>query len=187
MKLIDYKLESDEVLLLELNCSVNTSTNKATGTLAALTNRNIILVFKGIFGGIKEIKKYSLGDVNMFQDRAAITLNEKLLDNSTIDINLKRDRLHISYTSEEKKSGKEFVQQLSKMITGDENRFNQTSFKGMTAIADSLKGTIGVFKKSVSRYSNKKIVIDCRGCGASLTTVKGKIVYCPYCDTPNQS
>ena len=183
--MIDYNLEANEVLLVELRCNAETNSNRAISHDVALTNNNIILVYKGTFGKVKEIRKYPLYDVNIFDGRAAIIFNEKLLDSSIINITMKTDRIQIRFAPEEKKKGREFANQLNKLVSNEDENIAQSSIPGMRAVADSVKGTIDVFKNSFG-IKPKKLVVRCSGCGVNIAGEKGKIVYCQYCGVPNQ-
>lgn len=182
--MIDYQLESDEVLLLELNANVETSFSKSDAREIALTNKHIIIPFRGFFDKVKELKKIPIRAVNVYQGNAAITINERIMDSTVIDINLTNGRIQIRAT-ENKKKCRELVNQINQLLCGTEYTFATSSFPGMEGVADALKGTIDVFKKSFGVMPQTRIV-NCSSCSAQITGEKGKVIYCQYCGIPNQ-
>ena len=180
----DYQLESDEVLLMELEASVETSFSKSKAHEIALTNRHIVIPYKGFFDKLKEIKKIPLSSINIFQGKVAIAISEKLLEDTEMDINLKNGRLHIT-VSEDKKKCHPFVNQINNLVCGADYEFESHAIPGMEGMADALKGTVDAFKKSFG-FGPQKQISNCVSCNAQIAGEKGQVVYCRYCGSANR-
>lgn len=183
--MIDYKLDIDEVLLVELITGAETKEFRYKRYNIALTNKNIIFVSTGLFGKAKDNKKYPISDVKQYEGKAAIAYTEKMLDDSVIDISLINNRIKITVFHEDKKVARDFVNQLNKLVTGSDDKLTQKTIPGIEGLAESVKGSIDVVKKTFG-IKPKQVVAKCSGCGVSITGDAGSIINCPYCGNANQ-
>ena len=177
----NYDLQFDEVIMHEGRYTIETSDRKGKGSQdIAITNKNIIILIKGFFGGVKEIKKYPISSVKQFDGKAALRFDEKLLDGGTLSISLMNCEMRISFAQEEKKAGKDIANTINKLVTGSDENIIQNTVPGMDVIADTLKGTFEVFKKTFSTPQGKKTIV-CSGCNADVVGTVGSVITCQYC------
>ncbi len=67
-----YKLDENEAVILQAN-NVFNGLNRVT---LILTNKNLIQVNKGIFGGDKESEKYPLKDLKIYNGKANVLIGK---------------------------------------------------------------------------------------------------------------
>ena len=177
----NYDLQFDEVLIHEGRYTVETSDRKGKGPQdIAITNKNIIILVKGLFGGVKEIRKYPISSVKQFDGKAALRFDEKILEGGTLTISLTNCEMRFSFSQENKKYGRDIANTINKLVTGSEENIVQSAVPGMDIIADTLKGTLDVFKKSFSTPAGKKSIV-CPGCNADIVGTVGSVISCQYC------
>ncbi len=166
-----------------------------TGELV-LTNTDIIFVTKGSFGGIKDITRYPLSQIKMYNGEPQVMVgrDSKSLQ-ITIDIYLLNGQESFTlYNSVSKKEAVKFRNAVYKHLTGYEPEDEPNSnivgaIPGAAFVADTLKGTVDVFKNSFGIKSkgasneNEQVTKKCLSCSAPLSGRRGQRVKCKYCDT----
>ena len=181
----DYRLDADEVLLVECE-NVSPIGNKlfnTNGTLA-LTNKNVLFVTFTIFGKVKNIEKWSLSNIKVFNDMAQARLETKFGESPELTIYYKNDQR--GYTMYENSKAKEFVNQLNKLVTGKEmNVTNSGLASGAAILGQTLRETANAFKTAfgIKEKEPEKTLMVCPGCAATVTGIKGSITKCEYCGT----
>lgn len=181
----NYHLEPDEAVLIECE---NTTLEEgklinASGTLV-LTSQNLIWLTKGIFGKTKNIQKYPLTDVKIFNNEAQVKLDEKIGEYPLLSIFFKTSQLRFRLM--ERQKARELFNNVHKLVTGSEKDLVSVgAIPGVEFIANAVKDTASVFLKSFGIIAKQPepVTTRCENCGAPISGLSDQVVKCPYCDT----
>lgn len=181
--MLDYGLESNEVVLVECEKAVPRENNffNTEGVLV-LTNKNILWVTTNFFGKVKDIIKHPLSDIKIYDGKAQVKLEEKFGEEPVLSLYYKNGQ--ISYRMYEKANVKDFVNQLNKTVTGsDEDIVVKGAIPGVAFVGETIKGTADAFKSAFGIKPKKaeQAAIQCTYCGAKISGIKGTVVKCEYC------
>lgn len=148
-----------------------------------LTNQNVIWATKTMFGRTKEIQKYLISSVKIYDNKAQVQIEEKIGESTLLTIHFQYQ--YIRFSIDEKVKAREFVNNLNKIATGiDNDIIAKHVIPGAAFIGETLKGTVLTFKNAIK--SHKNISQSCNAYGASISGIKGQIVKCPYCNSENK-
>ena len=180
-------LDSDEVILLKRERILCSSSSYSDDLI--LTNKNIYCISKGMFGKIKNIFRYPLDEIKIYNGEPQAKIEKAKSGYPALEIYL------IDGTSAEfifptltTKEIKNWINEICKVITGHPSTQSSSlnALPGTEMVAETIKGTIDTFKSAFGfstepekQQSTKK----CPSCSAKLIGYKGQIVHCQYCDT----
>jgi hypothetical protein len=170
-----------------------------------LTNLNFVWTSVVFFGFRKEIHKYPLDQIKVFNGRTQVFLGEHSGNKSPI--------LEVYFTSgqvesfgfqvSEKEAKKEiwkWIKAINVAVTGNElddeeevkpddsllGRFREIGTELKEAFFGPSKGERSTKPDIAKSVTPEKVDIKCNICGAPISGLKGKIVQCPYCDADHQ-
>lgn len=196
LNMVNYNLDHSESILIQSTgvlCERGGLMTAYTDELI-LTNLNVIHVSKGIFGNVKRVQKYPLNQVKIINGEAQALIGKSTNGKANLQIYLLNGQVAFSFQSLGKKEILKYVNEISKVLTGKESSrnivANQFAIPGAEVVADTLKGTIDVFKGTFGIISKNKASDEpvkatqkCIGCMSPLTGTKGLSITCNYCDT----
>lgn len=147
-----------------------------------LTNKNLILVKKGLFGDTEEVVKYPLSDIRVVNGEVQAKLGRP--DNMTYTLDVYFNKGMESFRFEWESDAQKWADKVTEVITGVKVQRDEYAWVGETlAMADSVNSTIRNLKKTFGIRSDEQVSIKCPSCGATLTGTEGETVKCPYCGT----
>lgn len=177
--------DSDEVVILKNERVMYSNSMAGYKDTLILTNKRIIYVKKGIFGGDKEIKSYLLSSIKIYKERAQVMLSR------TDDFKNKLEIFFISenviFGFENKKDVILWIKKINELTTGkelsDEEIDDSDPFKdGMKKVAKTLKDTIDIYRDTFGiKKKEEHVSCKCENCGAALFGIKGENIKCTYC------
>lgn len=183
--MINYNLNPDEAVIVECK-DVLLNNGKFVNTRGdlVLTSQNLIWVTKNMFGKVKNLEKYSIANVKVYDNKAQVKAEEKIGTPTKLSIFFVDSQM--TFDVAEKKKARDLVNSINKLVTGMEDEIiAKSAIPGTAFVAETLKGTIGTFKNAmgIKAKDPEKVSQECPGCGASLSGIKGQAVKCPYCDS----
>lgn len=168
-----------------------------------LTNLQIILVSKGVFGNVKNIEYFPLSQLKVFNNQAQVFVGKKSNGTTILDIYFFNGEE--SFGFESKKRARLWVESINNLMTGQSvnidslGKNTSSQFDGITEqlsdtavqvkeqlglVGDSFKSAFGIQSKNrIKENKSEKITMKCPACGAPLSGEKGIIIRCQYCDT----
>ena len=178
----EYGLGQSEVVLSEFE-NVSLADGKffsASGDLA-LTNQRIVFVQKDFFGRVKNRNSYPLSSIKVYQNKAQIKYDQNVCN---LVIYLSNEILSYNISSIMKKDVIKFINQINKLLFGEDAEEIKNTIPGLESLTSALKDTVNVVKGSfgIKEKENKGVQV-CPGCGYRISGIKGKVVRCQYCGT----
>ena len=191
----DLNLEPGEYAMASL---VDVSINRGGYTTdLVLTNKNLLVVSKTVFGRTKGIKKYRLDQIPVVNGQAQLRL-EKLEGYRQFTILLKTgEQLQVSSAQNEDYVG--FGSQINLLLTGTPTMPTETDRTVLGQFAETVQSTFAAFDprtyfggKKNSATANQQqqmsntpqsVLRQCAGCHAPISGYSGQVVVCGYCDT----
>lgn len=147
-----------------------------------LTNKNIILVKKGLFGDTDDVVRFPLSDLRVVNGEVQAKLGRP--DNVTCTLDLYFDKGMERFRFEWESDVQEWIDKITEVITGKKVERDEYAWLGETlAMAESVTSTINSLKGALGIKSTEQVSMRCPSCGATLTGTKGETVQCQYCGT----
>ena len=179
----ELRLEYDEGVILKKDNVSHGSKISAYKDTLILTNKRIIYIRKGIFGGNKEIKYYLLSNVKIFNDRAQTIIGKT--DNGRYTLDIFFNTVSESFGFEQKKDIVIWIKKINELTTGkilENSEIEGASFiPNVEEIAKSVKNTIDICKDTFGFNNKKEYSCFCKSCGASNKGIQGETIKCRYC------
>ena len=152
-----------------------------------LTNKKIVFIQKGIFGGIKKIDEYFLRNLKIYNGEVQAKIGKDRRNHyPTLDLFfIDGTRLAFCFETFSKTDSQKCISEINKVLIGNDSNTNFHAIPGTKFIADTLKDTADTIMSSlgISTQKSKVITIKCPSCSAKLIGKKGTKVKCSYCDT----
>ena len=149
-----------------------------------LTNKNIIQVNRGFWGGTKGSIKYPLESLKTLNGKANVRVGKdrsgvKQLELYFADCN---GSYQFNHMFAENNWMREIIKAHKSRMAAIENE--QKAKRDKPSILQSITGTIESAKDGLlAKRSQPQKTCKCPKCGAELTGIKGAEVQCSYCDT----
>ena len=193
----DYQLQPNEVFIMKESSVAHGGIWAAYTDELVLTNRRIICVNKGVFGGTKKVFEYPLNQISLYNGKPQAVFGKLSNGIETLDVYFINGGYEsFNFQSSNKKIISKWINEISKQFSGNEGFENETEVPDEED-ADSV---IGAFKevgkelmdafgikapKKEPTVSPKieRTTKKCMSCSAPLSGVKGQMVHCKYCDT----
>lgn len=161
------------------------SLNGASGT-AILTDINLYHVTYGVFGGIKNINKLPLRQIQIMNGKARVFVKAALLESPSLIVYANNKQFeYVFYNTIVANTVKKWADFITQALTGQQASVEQTG--EIAEVASQIKGTIDTFKGVFGKKNNVafggKISKKCVACRAPISGTVGETVRCPYCDT----
>jgi hypothetical protein len=184
-------LHPNEVVVLK-EASVNNG-----GIFAAytddliLTNLNLVLIKKGMFGNSKGVHTFPIDQIKVHNGQAQAVLGKANNNGSPqLEVYFLNGQENFGFQSGGKKKILEWVAKIGEVVTGErasENIGTGLALPGADYVAGALKDTFDVFKgRFGSKSKIEKVASKCSACGAPISGTRGQLSTCEYCQTAQQ-
>lgn len=158
-----------------------------------LTNLNIIHISKGFFGNVKDVVRYPVNQIKIYNGEPQVILSKQQGGTNQLDIFFQNGQKSFEFQSSGKKEIIQWINAIYKLLTGKEYSVATSAIPGTEYVAKTLKDTVDVFKNvfGIKNKTNEiglkttsvKVTKKCISCSAPLSGVQGQVVRCIYCDT----
>lgn len=189
----NYNLQHNESLIMKHDRVIHGGVMANFTDELILTNLNLVLVSKGLFGKVKGILTIPLNQIKIFNNQAQVLLGKTSGGHPQLDVYYTNGQE--SFGFESKKEALKWIDNINKLITGKEAEINTSrsmAIPGSEYIAETLRGTVDTFKGALGikpKNNNEvpaMVAKKCNFCGAPVSGTKGQIVRCQYCDSNQQ-
>ena len=186
-----YSLDSDEGIILRTSNVAYKGTAPYAHELI-LTNKNIILLKKGLFGGTKDVLYFPLNQVKVVNGKVQALVGRHRNGEPRLELYMQNgDVEYFTFQAITKAEAVKWAKNIQKILMNrEEGEYDPASFAipGTEMIVESIKGTMdtikGVFnRKTPEEMNSLKCAVFCPNCGASVVGIKGTTAQCPYCGT----
>lgn len=189
-----------KVNLMPNESIIRTSRNVVHGGLMAvytdeliLTNQNIIHVKKGVFGNTKNVKKYPVNQIKIFNGQPQAILGKQRNGTPQLEIYFLNGLECFGFQSLAKKEVVQWINAISNLVTGHESNTVPSVFAipGTEYLSETIKGTVDTFKntfgintkKTDNSVPSEMVTKKCISCSAPLIGKRRQTMHCKYCDT----
>jgi hypothetical protein len=187
----EYNLQPNEALLLKEERVRHGGTFASYTDELILTNLNLALVKKGIFGNSKGIRVFPINQVKVYSGQAQAVVGQDKNGTPALEVYFVDGEEKFAFQSGGKKKILTWAARINQVVTGQESPVEQDTgmaLPGAELVAGVLKDTFGVFK---AKFGSKtaapvKVAGKCTGCGAPTSGTCGSAVTCEYCGTVQQ-
>ncbi len=184
----DLKLASNEGIIIQ-------STDVLSGTRLMdgytddliLTNLNIILIKRGVFGKKKSEQRFPVSDIKIINNKPQVMMSKMNSRNvDQLQIDFKNGIQHFEFSNKNKKEIAKWIKSIHELLNCKEDGTT------MDVVTDSLKKGVDSIKQIFGIKTDTKNTNDpqtqfltarCHGCKAPLKGTRKQIVRCSYCDT----
>jgi hypothetical protein len=190
----EYKLLPNEAIIMKHEKILHGGVIASFSDELILTNHNLVLISKGVFGKVKNIQVFPVNQIKVFNDQAQVIMSKAKGGHPQIEVYFLDG--HETFGFESKRDAKNWLKKINQLVIGEDVEvevFAKTAIPGTEVIADAFGGTIAVFKdkfgfksKKASTKSTEKIAKKCNSCGAMVSGKKGQVARCSYCDADQQ-
>jgi len=187
----EYKLSFNEAIILKQDRIMHGGFMAVFSDELILTNLNLVLISKGMFGNTKNIQTFPINQIKVFNNKAQVLLSETGGGHPQIEVFLLNGQEIFGFES--KKVAMNWINKINQLVTGEDEDIivsARTVIPGTEKIAEVLGGTVDVFRSALGYKSKgsameppEKVTKKCTGCGAIISGKKGRIVQCSYCGT----
>lgn len=190
-----YNLLPNESIILKSESVMHGGLMAAYTDELILTNQNIVYVSKGMFGNIKNVERFPVNQIKMYNAEPQAILGKQQNGQPQLEIYFLNGHECFAFQSSNKKEVVQWVHAICKLVTGHESNTvspgSGSAIPGTEYLAETIKGTVDTFKNAFGikskatddGVSSEKVTKKCIACSAPLTGSKGQTVHCKYCDT----
>lgn len=148
-----------------------------------LTNQNLILLKKNMFGQTEETKYFPLKDIKMANGTPQVRKSNPEHMVHALDVYFNNGVE--SFRFEWEKDIDEWVNNIIATVTGVpvKKKSEYEEMAEFVAFAESMTEPIEKIQSVFGIKSDRKVSCKCPSCGATLTGTKGDTIKCPYCGT----
>lgn len=187
--MVNYNLQPNESIIMKQDPIIHGGLMANFTDELILTNLQIVLVSKGMFGNLKGIQTFPLNQIKVFNGQAQVLLGKTRGGYPQIDVYLLNGQESFGFKN--KREAVKWIANINKLITGNEVKVDASpsmAIPGAEYVAETLKGTVDTFKGALGIKSKMptKVAKKCSSCGAPISGTKGQIVRCQYCDADGQ-
>lgn len=193
----NFSLNSEEYVIMKHDRVGLSGTFSHFSNEVILTNHNIIIKRKGLYGGLKETKKIPIHQIKVYNESAQIFITSQSYGFHQIEIYLTGGHQKLIFTT--KKDAEKWALKINLLVVDgnvDVDKSPGTPFTGTEAISNFIQGTKdmisgGLALKSKGEFAgktntNQKVVFKCVYCGAPVTGFENKVVRCLYCNSEHK-
>lgn len=161
-----------------------------------LTNLNLIYIDKGIFGNTKNIVKYPLKQIKIYNGKAQVLQGALSNGIPALEVYFINGMETFYFQTQNKKNINKWMGAIQNTINGNTSEYSQPEEAGaldvFKEVGDQFKEVGQQFLDTFNlKMPNKKEKLlkeektskKCSSCSAPLVGSKGAIVKCQYCDT----
>ena len=185
---VGYALQPNEVVILK-DENVKHGGSSYTDELI-LTNLNLLVVKKGMFGRSKGVLTFPLDQIKVYDGQAQAVIGKAVNGTAALEVYFLNGQERFGFQSGGKKKVTEWIVRINEIVTGEKASRPQAgmAIPGAELVAGVLKDTLGVFTAKLGSKSNApvKVAGRCAACGAPLEGFQGQTVTCQYCGSTQQ-
>ncbi|WP_052345844.1 hypothetical protein [Paucisalibacillus sp. EB02] len=181
-----YNLRSDEVVILKQNRIARGGIMANHTDELILTNLNLILINKSLFGKVKNISRFPVDQIKVFNGKAQTILGKRANGSPQLEVYFTNGQEYFGFES--KKVVRDWIRAINQLVLGQDSAidiFDNRTIPGTEFIASSIKDTLNTVK-GVFGKQPVKVTQECKSCGASISGFEGQVISCQYCDTNQQ-
>lgn len=190
----DYNLQPNETILMKTEGIMHGGIAALYTDELVLTNLNLILCSKGLFGNKKGVTYYPLNRIKVYNDSAQVIEttkgNQPVMEVMFIDG-------QEAFGFQRPREIKNWIANIKNVVAGNEVELevsNDRTLPGTELLVDTIKDTFGTvanaFGISFGKTKNEekakpaeRATVKCVSCGATISGVVGTVVRCEYCGT----
>lgn len=148
-----------------------------------LTNQSLILIKKGLLGGVKDYVRFPLSEVMIANGEAQAHVGKADFMTPTLDVYFQSGQE--SFRFEWESDARDWADSINEILTGKapEKKDDMAWVAETLAMADSVAGSINKVRNALGIGQEEEASGICPGCGASISGIRGKTIQCPYCGT----
>lgn len=185
-----YNLQPDEVVVLKEENVLHGGFWAAYTDELILTNRNLVLLKKGVFGNPKGVLTFPVSQIKIYNDQAQAIIGKSSNGMDSLEIYFLYGQEEFRFQSGGKRKIHTWIAKINEVVTGkaapDAGADVGMAIPGTELVAETLKDTINVFKSTFGASPSPTPVVvagKCVGCGAALSGAQGQAMSCDYCGT----
>ena len=175
-----YELEADEAVIMQEN---DVSAGKGTVSLI-LTNRRLIQINKGLFGGDKNAEYYLLADLKELKGKPNILIEKAPTGEKRLELYFSGFEKYYSFSKlfAERKWA-DAIEKTYLSLMKDREEGNRAG--NGKPLSSPLKETLDTAKRlfSPKEKESKTKTVKCPTCGNILTGSRGHEITCEYCQS----
>lgn len=153
------------------------------GNTLILTNQNLILLKKNMFGQTEDTVYFPLKDIKMANGVPQVRKSNPAHMVHALDVYFNNGME--SFRFEWDNEIDDWVAHIVSAVTGQplKKKSEFEDLQEMIAFAESMTEPIEKIQGVFGIKSNRQVSCKCPSCGATLTGIKGETTQCPYCGT----
>ncbi|MCL1866188.1 MAG: hypothetical protein FWF82_02135 [Oscillospiraceae bacterium] len=176
-----YNLQPDESVIMKCERILYGGIMSGYNDELLLTNLNLILVKKGMFGKTKNVQHFPVNQIKKFNEKAQVMISKQQNGLPKLEVYFQNGQE--SFGFENKREAEKFANNIVRLLAGENDFDTDITMKG--AITETLKDTFDTFK-GVFGKAQEKVTKDCVSCGAAITGLKSQTIRCRYCGREQQ-
>lgn len=186
-----YNLQPNEVVLLKDEHVMHGGFWSSYTDELILTNLNLVLVKKGMFGNSKGNLTFPLNQIKVYGQQAQAVIGKAANDTKVLEVYFVNGEEKFAFQSGGKKKLNDWIGKINQVVTGVEAPVHQDTgmaIPGAAMVADVVNDTLGVFRSAFGSKAKVpvKVTSKCNGCGAPVSGSTGQMIACEYCGSSQQ-
>lgn len=186
-----YNLQPNEVVVLKEERVMHGGIWSAYTDELILTNLNLVLVKKGLFGNSKGVLTFPVNQIKVHNQQAQAVVGKATNGTDLLEVYFLNGQEKFAFQTGGKKKINQWIASIHQAVTGEEAPAQQgtgMALPGAAVVAGVLKDTLGVFKSKLGAGAEAPVKVSgtCRGCGAPVAGVQGQTATCEYCGSAQQ-
>ena len=185
-----YNLQPNEAVLLKDDSVMHGGLMSAYTDELILTNLNLVLTKKGMFGNSKGVHVFPVNQIRVYEQQAQATVGKALNGSPLLEVYFQNGQEKFNFQSGGKKKVNLWISKINEVVTGKvpEQLATGLAIPGADLVAGVLKDTFTVFKTRLGSQPQgpTKAAGACRACGAPVSGTKGQAITCEYCGSAQQ-
>ena len=148
-----------------------------------LTNKNLILLRKNMFGQTEDTLYFPLSKILMANGRPQVKKSNPSHMEYALDVYFETGME--SFRFEWESDIDEWVENIVSVVTGVpvQKKSDLEMMQDALAFAESMTDSVEKIQSVFGIKSTRQVSCKCPSCGASLSGTKGETIHCPYCGT----
>jgi hypothetical protein len=186
----NYNLQPHEVVLLKEDNVAHGGTFSSHTDELILTNLNLVLIKKGLFGNRKGVLVFPVNQIKVHEGGAQALLGKTTRGTAALEVYFLNGQESFAFQGGGKRKILTWTTRINQAVTGTEAPDDDATLAipGAAVVAGVLKDTVSVFRSRMGSGSapSAQVAAKCTGCGASISATRGSTVACAYCGTTQQ-
>lgn len=150
-----------------------------------LTNQSVVLVLKGLFGGVKGEKRFPLAELKKFNGIPQVKVEKASNGDHELVLYLNSGVEKFVFQTSFKTTAQKWANEIINTVTGENQVSTYSAIPGTEFVAQAVKGTVDSVKNifGIKEKLPEYVSARCPHCGATVTGIKGQSIKCEYCDS----